>query len=91
MPASVICPICGADGTVTANEIIAFRRASELIGKKDGPDKVMALVVVGCLLAGIAGVIKALSMTGGVDVLLCLLGATFVFGTALAVYFWKRE
>jgi len=35
-------------------------------------------------------VLKAINMTGGFDVLLCLLGAIAAFGLALAVYFWKR-
>jgi hypothetical protein len=42
------------------------------------------------VMAGTAGVIKAVNMASGVDVLLCLLGAIIAFGTALCVYFWKR-
>jgi len=42
------------------------------------------------LMAGTAGIVKALNMAGGVDVLLCLLGAIGAFGMALCVYFWKR-
>jgi hypothetical protein len=50
----------------------------------------MICAVIGCLLAGVAGIIKALNMTGGFDVLLCLLGASVAFGTALCVYLLKR-
>lgn len=90
MPASVTCPVCGLDGTRVANEIIAFKLATELSAEKTGPNKVMICAVIGCLLAGMAGVAKALSMADGINVLLCLLGATGAFGMALAVYFWKR-
>ena len=91
MPGQVACPICGADGTSAANELIAYTLIAELSEHKDSPKTVMIFAVIGCLLAGLAGVIKALTMTGGVDVLLCLLGATIAFGMALCVYFWKRR
>jgi hypothetical protein len=91
MPGKVACPVCGLDGTRVANEIIAFQLASELTVEKSSPGIVMIFAVIGCLLAGIAGVVKALSMADGLNVLLCLLGATGAFGMALAVYFWKRE
>lgn len=90
MPGRVVCPVCGVDGTRVANEIIAFNLATELSVEQSGPNIVMIFAVIGCLLAGIAGVVKALSMADGVNVLLCLLGATAAFGMALAVYFWKR-
>jgi hypothetical protein len=82
------------DGTRVANEIIAFTLASEMAGEfarhDSGRETVMACAVIGCLVAGLAGIIKAVSMVGGFDVLLCLLGATVAFGMALCVYFWKR-
>lgn len=90
MPGKIACPVCGLDGTRVANEIIAYQLAAELSVEKGSPNMVMILAVVGCLVAGMAGVIKALSMADGVNVLLCLLGATVAFGMALAVYFWKR-
>ena len=90
MPASVVCPICGSDGTSAANEVIAFTLATEVSVKDDGTHIVMAFAVVGCMAAGLAGVVKAFTMTGGFDVLLCLLGAIGAFGTALCVYFWKH-
>ena len=83
MPGHVACPICGADGTTAANELIAYTLTTELSEHHDSPRTVMVFAVIGCLLAGVVGVIKAFSMAGGIDVLLCLLGATAAFGTAL--------
>lgn len=37
-----------------------------------------------------ADVLARMAAAVGVNVLLCLLGATAAFGMALAVYFWKR-
>jgi hypothetical protein len=91
MTSSVTCPVCGEDGTTAANEVIAFTLASELYHKHgSGRQTVMVCAVIGCLMAGTAGIVKALNMAGGVDVLLCLLGAIGAFGMALCVYFWKR-
>ncbi len=90
MFAPVACPVCGADGTGAANDVIAFTLALEFSRRSDGKQTVMICAVIGCLIAGIAGVIKAVNMANGFDVLLCLLGAIGAFGTALCVYFWKR-
>ena len=90
MPGRITCPVCGLDGTRVANEIIAFNLATEMSRHDSGRQTVMAGAVIGCLVAGFAGVIKAVNMAGGFDVLLCLLGATGAFGMALCVYFWKR-
>ena len=90
MPGRVACPVCGMDGTRVANEIIAFTLATELYKHSSSRESMMVCAAFGCLIAGIVGIIKALNMTGGFDVLLCLLGATAAFGTALYVYFLKR-
>jgi hypothetical protein len=90
MPASVTCPVCGADGTDAANEVIAFNLAMKTSAGANRKEKVMISAVLGCMAAGLAGVFKALTMTGGFDVLLCLLGSVCAFGMALGVYFWKR-
>ena len=90
MTSSVACPVCGADGTTAANEVIAFTLATELSQHGFGKETVMVFAVIGCMVAGIAGIIKAVNMANGFDVLLCLLGAIGAFGTALCVYFWKR-
>ena len=86
----VACPVCGLDGTRVANEIIAFSLAAEISRHNTGREIVMIFAVIGCMIAGIAGVIKAVNMASGFDVLLCLLGAIGAFGMALGVYFWKR-
>jgi UDP-N-acetylmuramyl pentapeptide phosphotransferase/UDP-N-acetylglucosamine-1-phosphate transferase len=78
------------DGTRVANEVIAFTLAKEMSRHGSGRETVMIFAVIGCLIAGIAGVVKAVNMAQGVDVLLCLLGAIGAFGMALCVYFWKR-
>jgi hypothetical protein len=90
MPRSVACPVCGADGTGAANEVIAFNLATELSTHNSSREGVMLLAVIGCLTAGIVGVIKATTMARGLDVLLCLWGAVLAFGVAMGVYFSKR-
>ena len=90
MMGRVACPVCGLDGTRVANEIIAFSLAAEISRHDSGRDIVMIFAVIGCMIAGVAGIIKAVSMASGFDVLLCLLGAIGAFGLALGVYFWKR-
>src|ERR1035437_9776582 len=90
MTSSVVCPVCGADGTSVANEVIAFTLAREYSKHGDGRETVMVFAVIGCMIAGLAGVVKAFNMTNGFDVLLCLMGAIGAFATALCVYFWKR-
>ena len=90
LPGRVACPICGTDGTRVANEVIAFTLAKEMSKYSSGREAVMIFAVIGCLVTGIAGVIKAMNMTHGIDVLLCLLGAIGAFGMALGVYFWRR-
>jgi hypothetical protein len=90
MTSTVACPICGTDGTSAANEAIAYTLSAQLSRPNSSRETVMSFAVLGCLVAGLAGVVKALSMTGGFDVLLCLLGAIGAFGMALCVYFWRR-
>ena|SRR5271170_5865634 len=90
MTSSVACPVCGVDGTTAANELIAFTLAAKFYKHNSGKLSVMVFAVIGCLIAGIVGIIKALNMASGFDVLLCLLGAIGAFGMALCVYFWKH-
>jgi hypothetical protein len=52
-------------------------------------DSVMGFAVLGCLAAGSIGLVKALNMQTGLDVLLCLLGSVTAFGTVFYIYFGK--
>jgi uncharacterized sodium:solute symporter family permease YidK len=90
MMCPVACPVCGVDGTLAANEAIAFALSDQASQKNSNRETVMAFTVIGCLAAGLAGTIKACEMAKGFDVLLCLIGAVTAFGLALCVYFWKR-
>ena len=90
MPFPVACPVCGADGTSAANEVIAFTLATELSAHNGSRDRMMLLAVLGCLMAGIVGVIKASTMASGLDVLLCLWGSVLAFGVTIGVYVWKH-
>ncbi|HUA38077.1 MAG TPA: hypothetical protein VMA35_06720 [Candidatus Sulfopaludibacter sp.] len=90
MPFSVACPVCGADGTGAANEVIAFNLATEVSVHHGGRERMVLLAMLGCLLAGLVGVIKASTMAKGLDVLLCLWAAVLAFGVAIGVYLSKR-
>lgn len=90
MPSSVTCPVCGADGTGAANEVIAFNLATELSAHHSNRDGVVLLAATGCIIAGLVGVIKASIMASGLDVLLCLWGSVLAFGVAIGVLLWKR-
>ena len=52
-------------------------------------DTVGGFAVLGCLVAGGVGIVKALSMESGVDVLFCLLGSVAAFGVVYYIYFGK--
>ncbi|HLX95397.1 MAG TPA: hypothetical protein VKU37_06625 [Verrucomicrobiae bacterium] len=90
MPFPVACPVCGADGTNAANEVIAFTLATEMSTHHGGRERMVLLAVLGCLIGGLVGVLKALTMASGLDVLLCLWGSVLAFGVAIGVYFWKH-
>lgn len=90
MPFPVACPVCGADGTSAANEVIAFNLATKLSAHHGGRERMVLLAVLGWLLAGLVGIVKASTMANGLDVLLCLWGSVLAFGVAMGVYFWKH-
>jgi hypothetical protein len=52
-------------------------------------ETVVGFAVLGCLVAGGVGIVKALSMESGMDVLLCLLGSVAAFGTVFYICFRK--
>jgi len=64
------------------------RPAAESLGGSG--ETVVGFAILGCLMAGGAGIFKALLMPTGLDVLLCLLGSTAAFGTLFYVYFRLR-
>ena len=53
-------------------------------------DTVLGFSVLGLLVAGTVGVVKALSMESGLDVLFCLLGSVAAFGAVYYIFFGKR-
>jgi hypothetical protein len=52
-------------------------------------ETIVGFAVLGCLVAGGVGILKALSMESGIDVLLCLLGSTAAFGAVIYFCFHK--
>ena len=53
-------------------------------------DTVVGFAVLGLLVAGGVGILKALSMENGLDVFFCLLGSTAAFGAVYYIYFGKH-
>jgi hypothetical protein len=53
-------------------------------------ETIIGFAVLGLLAAGFVGLSKALSMTSGSGVLLCLLGSVVAFSAVIYVYFGKR-
>ena len=47
----------------------------------------LGFAVIGLLLCGAVGVLKAISMESGIDVLLCLLGSVLAFGAVYHICF----
>ena len=63
---------------------------SETTDRTSSASTVLGFAVLGLLAAGAVGVLKALSMESGFDVLLCLLGSVAAFGSVYYIYFGKR-
>jgi len=57
---------------------------------KANAEMVMGFAVLGCLMAGGVGIWKASTMTSGLDVFLCLLGAVTAFGTVFYIFLGRR-
>ena len=68
--------------TQTENQGIAAERSSS-------SETVIGFAILGCLIAGGVGIVKALEMGSGIDVLLCLLGSVAAFGMVFYIYFRK--
>ncbi|MEY2789464.1 MAG: hypothetical protein RIT19_1708 [Verrucomicrobiota bacterium] len=54
-------------------------------------DTVVGFAMVGFLLAGAVGLVKAMGMTSGLDVLFCLLGSATAFGAVVYVCFHNKS
>ena len=63
---------------------------SETLERGSSADTVVGFAVLGLLAAGAVGVLKALGMESGFDVLLCLLGSVAAFGAAYYICCGKR-
>jgi hypothetical protein len=63
---------------------------SETTARSSSTDTVLGFAVIGLLVAGTVGVLKALSMESGFDVMLCLLGSVAAFGAVCYIYFGRR-
>ena len=46
----------------------------------------MGFAVIGCLVAGVVGILMATSMRSGFDVLCCLLASVAAFGLVFHIY-----
>ena len=57
--------------------------------RSSSAETAVGFAVLGCLTAGAIGIVKALSMESGIDVLLCLLGSVAAFGAVFYIYFRK--
>jgi hypothetical protein len=62
---------------------------SRRIASNSSPETVVGFAVLGCLVAGAVGIIKALSMDTGFGVLLCLLASVASFSTVYYIYCGK--
>ncbi len=63
---------------------------SETTDRHSSASTVLGFAVIGLLVAGTVGVVKAMSMASGIDVLLCLLGSVAAFGAVYFIYFGKH-
>ncbi|MFO1477138.1 MAG: hypothetical protein U1F98_10860 [Verrucomicrobiota bacterium] len=59
--------------------------------EKEAPDSagesVVGMAALGCLTAGVVGIMKALNMQTGADVMFCLVGASAAFGVLFYICF----
>lgn len=63
---------------------------SKTSGRSSDADMALGFAVMGLEAAGVIGIIKALDMNNGLDVLLCLLGSVAAFGSVFFVYLRKH-
>ena len=58
--------------------------------ERSSGETVMGFAVLGLFGAGVAGLLQAMNMTRGEDVLLCLLGSVVAFGSVIYIYAGRR-
>ena len=58
--------------------------------RSSSPETFVGFAVMGCLVAGAVGILKALEMESGSGILFCLLGSVAAFGTVYFIYFGKK-
>jgi hypothetical protein len=63
---------------------------TETSTRSSSTDTELGFAVIGLLVAGAVGVLKALNMESGLDVLLCLLGSVAAFGAVYYIYFGRH-
>lgn len=63
---------------------------SEAIEQNSSADTGVGFAVIGLLSAGVAGILKAMNMDHGIDVLFCLLGSVAAFGSVWYIHCGKR-
>ena len=72
------------------NTQTSTQNQGETVERHSNSDTAIGFAVLGLMAAGAVGVVKALSMTNGFDVLLCLLASVAAFGAVYYIYFGKR-
>jgi len=62
----------------------------EATSQNSSAETVVGFAVLGLLVAGAVGVVKALNMESGSGVLLCLLSSVAAFGSVYYIYYGRR-
>lgn len=58
--------------------------------RNSSAETVLGFIIIGLLAGGAVGLVKAFSMTSGLDVMLCLFGSIAAFGSVYYIYFGKH-
>ena len=61
-------------------------RRTDAIERSSSAATVVGFAVIGCLVAGVIGIFKAMSMESGGGVLCCLLASVAAFGAVAYIY-----
>ncbi|MFO1477146.1 MAG: hypothetical protein U1F98_10900 [Verrucomicrobiota bacterium] len=65
------------------------KKQPEEVAPDSAGDSVVGMAALGCLTAGVVGIMKATSMQTGADVMCCLVGAAAAFGVLLYICFHR--